>query len=129
MTLGAHLSAGRGEGQRRRGWRRLPVREAASGQGATNAWPTGPTGRPSGRGPVGKAEGGKWLVGERKWRWATAGPKTEAEPNTLINLFDFFFEIQIFWQLWKFVQGDLKGILAWEFFLNSSSLLKDFRKV
>jgi hypothetical protein len=47
MTSGAHLLAGRGEGQRRRGWRRLLVREVASGQGATDAWPTGPTGRPS----------------------------------------------------------------------------------
>jgi hypothetical protein len=71
MTGGAHLSAGRGEGQRRRGWRRLPVREAASGQGATDAWPTGPTGRPSGRGPAGKGRktvgwGKKMEVG-RAW--------------------------------------------------------------
>jgi hypothetical protein len=29
----------------------------------------------------------------------------------------------------KFVQGDLGGILMWDFFLNSSSILKDFRKV
>jgi hypothetical protein len=34
-----------------------------------------------------------------------------------------------FWQLWKFVQGDLEGILTWEFFINSSRLLKDFRKI
>jgi hypothetical protein len=32
-------------------------------------------------------------------------------------------------KLWKFVQGDLGGILMWEFFLNSSRLLKDFRKI
>jgi hypothetical protein len=31
--------------------------------------------------------------------------------------------------LWKFVQGDLGGILIWGFFLNSSRLLKDFRKI
>jgi hypothetical protein len=31
-------------------------------------------------------------------------------------------------RLWKFVQGDLEGILMWGFFLNSSRLLKDFRK-
>jgi hypothetical protein len=31
--------------------------------------------------------------------------------------------------IWKFVQGDLGGILAWGFFLNSSRLLKDFRKI
>jgi hypothetical protein len=31
-------------------------------------------------------------------------------------------------RLWKFVERDLGGILAWGFFLNSSRLLKDFRK-
>jgi hypothetical protein len=33
-------------------------------------------------------------------------------------------------RLWKFVEGDLGGILIWGFFfLNSSRLLKDFRKM
>jgi hypothetical protein len=32
-------------------------------------------------------------------------------------------------RLWKFVEGDLGGILTWRFFLKSSRLLKDFRKV
>jgi hypothetical protein len=32
-------------------------------------------------------------------------------------------------KLWKFVEGDLGGILTWGFFLNSSRLLKDFRKI
>jgi hypothetical protein len=32
-------------------------------------------------------------------------------------------------RLWKFVEGDLEGILRWGFFLNSSRLLKDFRKI
>jgi hypothetical protein len=32
-------------------------------------------------------------------------------------------------RLWKFVEGDLGGILRWGFFLNSSRLLKDFRKI
>jgi hypothetical protein len=32
-------------------------------------------------------------------------------------------------RLWKFVEGDLGGILTWGFFLNSSKLLKDFRKI
>jgi hypothetical protein len=31
-------------------------------------------------------------------------------------------------RLWKFAQGDLGEILTWGFFLNSSKLLKDFRK-
>jgi hypothetical protein len=32
-------------------------------------------------------------------------------------------------RLWRFVEGDLGGILTWGFFLNSSRLLKDFRKI
>jgi hypothetical protein len=32
-------------------------------------------------------------------------------------------------RLWKFVEGDLGGILRWGFFLNSSRLLKNFRKI
>jgi hypothetical protein len=32
-------------------------------------------------------------------------------------------------RLWRFVERDLGGILTWGFFLNSSRLLKDFRKI
>jgi hypothetical protein len=32
-------------------------------------------------------------------------------------------------RLWKFAQGDLGGIWTQGFFLNSSRLLKDFRKI
>jgi hypothetical protein len=32
-------------------------------------------------------------------------------------------------RLWKFAQGDLGGIFTQGFFLNSSRLLKDFRKI
>jgi hypothetical protein len=32
-------------------------------------------------------------------------------------------------RLWKFAQGDLGGILTQGFFLNSSRILKDFRKI
>jgi hypothetical protein len=32
-------------------------------------------------------------------------------------------------RLWKFVEGDLGGILRCGFFQNSSRLLKDFRKI
>jgi hypothetical protein len=35
----------------------------------------------------------------------------------------------IFARLWKFVQGDLGVILIWGFFLYSSRLFKDFRKI
>jgi hypothetical protein len=37
-----------------------------------------------------------------------------------------------FWNLpriWKFVQGDLEGILMWRFLLNYPGLSKDFRKI
>jgi hypothetical protein len=49
------------------------------------------------------------------------------------NWREFLFQIKIGllnipW-LWKFVQGDLGGILMWGFFLNFSRLLKDFRKI
>jgi hypothetical protein len=32
-------------------------------------------------------------------------------------------------RVWKFVEGDLGGILTSGFFLNSSRLLKDLRKI
>jgi hypothetical protein len=66
------------------------MREAASGLGTTSAWPTGPTGRPSGQCPTGGG-GGEWPVGERNWRWAAGGPKTEARPNTSNKPFQIFF--------------------------------------
>jgi hypothetical protein len=49
------------------------------------------------------------------------------------NQREFLFRIKIGFlnitSLWKFVGGDLGGILIWEFFLNSSRLPKDFRKI
>jgi hypothetical protein len=51
-----------------------------------------------------------------------AGPKVKKKnfwiKNWILNLP----------RLGKFVEGDLGGILTWGFFLNSSRLLKDFRK-
>jgi hypothetical protein len=38
MMGGVHPSAGCGEGQRWRGWRRFPVRKAATGWGTTDTW-------------------------------------------------------------------------------------------
>jgi hypothetical protein len=38
-------------------------------------------------------------------------------------------EFLIIARLWKFVEGDLGEILRWGFFLNSSRLLQDFRKI
>jgi hypothetical protein len=57
--------------------------------------------------------------------WAKTGAKPNSSNKTYLN---FYFYLN-FWQLWKFVQGDLEGILTWDFFLNSSRLLKDFRKI
>jgi hypothetical protein len=67
------MSAGHGEGRRRREVRRFPTKEAASGQGATDSRPAGPRGqarpterpRPSGEResePVEEKEvGAAWL--------------------------------------------------------------------
>jgi hypothetical protein len=60
--------------------------------------------------------GGKKEVGHG---WAKIGARPNSSNKTYLN----------FLQLWKFVQGDLEGILTWEFFLNSLRLLKDFRKI
>jgi hypothetical protein len=51
------------------------------------------------------------------------GPKSEK------NYFQIKFGFLNIQRLWKFAQGDLGGILTWGFFLNSSGLLKDFRKI
>jgi hypothetical protein len=108
---GAHMSAGSGEGQRRREVRRLPLptKEAASGQGTTDSWPAGLRGqaerpRPSGEResePVGKKGSGPRL-----------GRKPELGPIQGIKPFRILFEIQIFGKIWKFVQGDLEWILT-----------------
>jgi hypothetical protein len=84
----------------------------------------GPAERPR---PHGERESGQ--LGEGKGMWATAGPKIGAGPNSSNKFISIFIWNSNFWQLWKFVQGDLEGILTWEFFLNSSRLLKDFRKI
>jgi hypothetical protein len=72
---------------------------------------------------------GRAPIGEGKRKWAAAGPKTGARSNSSNKTFLNFIWNLNFWQLWKFVQGDLEGISTWEFFLNSSRLLKDFRKI
>jgi hypothetical protein len=59
--------------------------------------------------------------GRRRGQWA--GPKQE---KMISELKIGFLNLP---RLWKFVEGDLGGILTWGFFLNSSRLLKDFRKI
>jgi hypothetical protein len=130
MIGGTHLSAGHGEGQRRHEVRRFPVREAAIGQGATDARPTGPRAQagPAERlRPSGERESGR--LGKEKGSGLWLGQKPELGPISSNKTFLNFIWNLNFWQLWKFVQGDLEGILTWEFFLDSSGLLKDFRKI
>jgi hypothetical protein len=63
--------------------------------------------------------------GRASWRgcWANWTESWEKIP------FDIKVELLKLLRLWKFVQEDLGGILMWRFFLNSSRMLKDFRKI
>jgi hypothetical protein len=54
-----------------------------------------------------------------KAEWAGKGSRVGSEEERFLNLP----------RLWKFAQGNLGGILTWRFFLNSSRLLKYFRKM
>jgi hypothetical protein len=73
---------------------------------------------------------------ERKKR-AAAGPKVRmgrlaagpVGPKVRKILFRIKFDFFNIPRLWKFAQGDLGGILTRVFFLNSSRLLKYFRKM
>jgi hypothetical protein len=91
MIGGAHLLAERGEGRRRREVRRFPTREAAIGQGATNAQPAGPRGRagPAERlRPSGERESGR--LGKEKGSGPRLGRKPELVPIQLIKHFQIF---------------------------------------
>jgi hypothetical protein len=76
--------------------------------------------------------GGGRKVGWAAWAERPDGPVgrwfdwAESEGKILFRIKIGFLNIK---RLWKFVGGDLGGILVWGFFLNSSRLLKDFRKV
>jgi hypothetical protein len=77
---------------------------------------------------------GQWrevVTQERVGRHGRSGParpkwKESFKTDLIFLNFNGF---QILARLWKFVQGDLRGILIRGFFLNSSRLLKDFRKI
>jgi hypothetical protein len=66
------------------------------------------------------------LRGEAGWGCSGLGRMGR---NQRKNYFRIKFEFLNIQRLWKFAQGDLGGILTWVFFLNSSRLLKDFRKM
>jgi hypothetical protein len=82
MTGGAHLSAGRGEGRRRREMRLFPVREVVIGQGATNARPARPVERPR---PSGERESGR--LGKEKGSGPQLDQKPELGPIQVIKAF------------------------------------------
>jgi hypothetical protein len=71
---------------------------------------------------------------EKRGQWGPAEPKAEsaarsAGPKVKKKVFELEFGFLNLPRLWKFAQGKLGGILTWGFFLNSSKLLKDFRKI
>jgi hypothetical protein len=89
---------------------------------------------PSARVREGGRERGHGLVG-RLSQLGCSGPKVE---GWLLGHLGQKLKEKSFWNknwilnilgLWKFIQGHLVGILIWGFFLNSSRLLKDFRKI
>jgi hypothetical protein len=83
-----------------------------------------------------------WAGREAEAQWgrggmATAGPKVwmgrlaagPVGPKVRKNSFPNKIWFLNILRLWKFAQGDLGRILTWWFFLNSSRLLKYFRKM
>jgi hypothetical protein len=60
---------------------------------------------------------------EAEWAAWSAGPKSR---KRILELKIGFLNLP---RVWKFLEGDLGGILTWGFFLNSSRLLKHFRKI
>jgi hypothetical protein len=107
MTGGVHLSAGREE---RAKAARL---EASSCGGGSNLAGrhrrAGRLGRPRGRGPMERGGAAGWKEKKRMGRgWAERPDGPKAEENYFRIKFRFL-NIQKFW---KFVQGDLGGILT-----------------
>jgi hypothetical protein len=77
--------------------------------------------RPSGEGesrPVGK-EG----------RWPRLGRKPELGQSSRNKIILNFFWNLDFCKVWKFLQGDLDGILTWGFFLKSHRFSRNLRKM
>jgi hypothetical protein len=75
--------------------------------------------------PAGEKAGGRlgWEAGRAGWPLGRLGRKWR---KILFQIKIGFLNLS---RLWKFVERDLGGILAWGFFLNSSRLLMDFRKI
>jgi hypothetical protein len=81
---------------------------------------------------VGRGGAAGWEKSGRGWAERPDGPTgrwvdwAESEGKILFRIKNLFLNVT---RLWKFVGGDLGGILIWGFFLNSSRFLKDFRKI
>jgi hypothetical protein len=69
-----------------------------------------------------------WERVVQRGRSSPAGPKSKESFITDLVFLNFN-GFRILARIWIFVQGDLGGILMWGFFLNSSRLLMDFRKI
>jgi hypothetical protein len=72
-----------------------------------------------GRGEASRSRLGRRPSGPQGWPGRKQGKRISELKFGFLNLS----------MLWKFVEGDLGEILTWGFFLNSSMLLKDFRKI
>jgi hypothetical protein len=104
----------RGLARGRVGWLGLPGRSGPGGL----AWPAWPFG-------AGWLARPAWPFGAG-WAGSATGPVV---PKVEEDFFSDKIEFLNLPRLWKFVEGDLGGILRWGFILNSSWLLKDFRKI
>jgi hypothetical protein len=119
LTAGAQLTerwgrGGRSEGANQKG-KRISRKDATDAR-------TGWAGR-DGFGLQGQC--GQW-AGWARGRVGRKVGRAEIRKKEISELKIGFLNLA---RLWKFVEGDLGGILTWGFFLNSSRLLKDFRKI
>jgi hypothetical protein len=107
MTGGVHLSARREE--RAKAARLEASSSGGGGNPAGHHRRVGRLGQPRGRGPVGRGGAAGWKEEKRMGRgWAEMSDGPKAEENYFRIKFGFL-NIQRFW---KFVQGDLGGILT-----------------
>jgi hypothetical protein len=68
-------------------------------------------------------------MGWAKGHWAERPSRLARRLGRLEILFEIKIRFLNLPKLWKFAQGDLGGILTQGFFLNSSRILNNFRKI
>jgi hypothetical protein len=71
-------------------------------------------------------EEASWAGWAKKAEWASWADWAESQERNPLGIKIGFLNLQ--W-LWNVVQGDFCVILMWGFFLNSSRILKHFRKI